>query len=41
MFVACGIWYLADVSSISPSSEQTGSFLVTLLTENVEGRDIT
>ena len=23
MFVACGIWCLADVSSISPSSEQT------------------
>ena len=25
MFVACGIWCLADVSSVSPSSEQTGS----------------
>ena len=23
-FVACGIWCLADVSSVSPSSEQTG-----------------
>ena len=23
MFVACGIWSLADVSSVSPSSEQT------------------
>ena len=23
MFFACGIWYLADVSSVSPSSEQT------------------
>ena len=23
MFVACGIWCLADVSSVSPSSEQT------------------
>ena len=23
MFVACGIWCLADVSSIRPSSEQT------------------
>ena len=22
-FVACGIWCLADVSSVSPSSEQT------------------
>ena len=22
MFVACGIWCLADVSSVSPSSEQ-------------------
>ena len=25
MFVACGIWCLADVSSVSPSSEQTGT----------------
>ena len=25
MFVACGIWCLADVSSVSPSSEQTQS----------------
>ena len=25
MFVACGIWCLADVSSVSPSSEQTSS----------------
>ena len=24
MFVACGIWCLADVSSVSSSSEQTG-----------------
>ena len=24
MFVACGIFCLADVSSVSPSSEQTG-----------------
>ena len=24
MFIACGIWCLADVSSVSPSSEQTG-----------------
>ena len=24
MFVACGIWCLADFSSVSPSSEQTG-----------------
>ena len=23
MFVGCGIWCLADVSSVSPSSEQT------------------
>ena len=23
MFVACGIWCLADVSSVGPSSEQT------------------
>ena len=25
MFVACGIWCLADVSSVSPSSEQSGN----------------
>ena len=25
MFVACGIWCLADVSSVSPSSEQTNT----------------
>ena len=25
MFVACGIWCLADVSSVSPSSEQSYS----------------
>ena len=25
MFVACGIWCLADVSSVSPSSEQSES----------------
>ena len=24
MFVTCGIWCLADVLSVSPSSEQTG-----------------
>ena len=29
MFVACGIWCLADVSSVSPSSEQTGLTLET------------
>ena len=23
MFVACGIWCIADVSSVSPSSEQS------------------
>ena len=23
MFIACGVWCLADVSSVSPSSEQT------------------
>ena len=28
MFVACGIWCLADVSSVSPSSEQTHIFSV-------------
>ena len=30
MFVACGIWCLADVSSVSPSSEQTNSFRIHL-----------
>ena len=25
MFFACGIWCLADVSSVSPSSEQTAA----------------
>ena len=29
MFVACGIWCLADVSSVSPSSEQTAQVWVT------------
>ena len=27
MFVACGIWCLADVSSVSPSSEQSAQML--------------
>ena len=27
MFVACGIWCLADVSSVSPSSEQTAIYV--------------
>ena len=27
MFVACGIWCLADVSSVSPSSEQTENYI--------------
>ena len=30
MFVACGIWCLADVSSVSPSSEQTPFFFIYL-----------
>ena len=30
MFVACGIWCLADVSSVSPSSEQTAAKIQTL-----------
>ena len=30
MFVACGIWCLADVSSVSPSSEQTFFFKTSL-----------
>ena len=29
MFVACGIWCLADVSSVSPSSEQTSGEAMT------------
>ena len=28
MFVACGIWCLDDVLSVSPSSEQTGCILL-------------
>ena len=31
MFVACGIWCLADVSSVSPSSEQKSSILKQLI----------
>ena len=31
MFVACGIWCLADVSSISPSSEQSDNGQVDLM----------
>ena len=34
MFVACGIWCLADISSVSPSSEQTGK-VSTLAGSNV------
>ena len=26
MFFACGIWCVADVSSVSPSSEQTAIY---------------
>ena len=33
MFVACGIWCLADVSSVSPSSEQTLFFSMRKVTE--------
>ena len=32
MFVACGIWCLADVSSVGPSSEQTSDEGLTLET---------
>ena len=28
MFFACGIWFVANVSSVRPSSKQTGSQLV-------------
>ena len=31
MFVACGIWCLADVSSVSPSSEQTANPYLTYI----------
>ena len=31
MFVACGIWCLADVSSVSPSSEQRKNKYVFLI----------
>ena len=34
MFVACVILCLADVSSVSPSSEQTEEFMNTLVGEN-------
>ena len=42
MFVACGIWCLADVSSVSPSSEQTyGPKYIcwTIAHTKVHGRD--
>ena len=32
MFFACGIWCLTDVSSVSPSSEQTLNTVVEGLT---------
>ena len=34
MFVACGIWCLADVSSVSPSSEQTARSYECVLEQN-------
>ena len=41
MFVACRIWCLADVSSVSPSSEQTGPLFVGLgSTQNTKGLDM-
>ena len=30
MFVACGIWCLADVSSVSPSEEETGELCISV-----------
>ena len=39
MFVACGIWCLADVSSVSPSSEQTGE-LPSLLRRRANTRNV-
>ena len=39
MFVACGIWCLADVSSVSPSSEQTGEF-PSLLRRRANARNV-
>ena len=35
MFLACGIWCLAEVSSVSPSSEQTD----TILTQHLKAFD--
>ena len=35
MFVACGIWCLADVSSVSPSSEQTLFFFMSMVKRNL------
>ena len=34
MFFACGIWCLVDVSSVSPSSEQTQLMLTTTAGRN-------
>ena len=38
MFVACGIWCLADVSSGSPSSEQTPIVFLFGVTDITLGR---
>ena len=40
MFVACGIWCLADVSSVSPSSEQTGELAPALLRRRANARNV-
>ena len=40
MFVACGMWCLADVSSVSPSSEQTGKMNDRLHYSRPEGRGV-
>ena len=39
MFVACGIWCLADVSSVSPSSEQTHGQMVCILRVCCSGKN--
>ena len=39
MFVACGIWCLADVSSVSPSSEQTERLRRSRQTDRQRQRD--
>ena len=41
MFVACGIWCLADVSSVSPSSEQSASESLKMTSTQVVATSVT